>query len=110
VEHTPNKFTYLVYIFKNNPSELFRLFNIGLTTAKFRYIKRCIGKGTTVEPETKIIHSANVHIGNNCLLKEAVYIRAGTEGKIIIKDRAAINSFCRIYGHRAWHDHYDHRP
>lgn len=97
--HTPNKFAYLIQILKTNPSELLRLFSIGLTTAKFRYIKRCVGQGTTVEPETKIINSANVQIGNNCLLKEAIYIRAGTEGRVIIKDRVAINSFCRIYGH-----------
>lgn len=97
--HAPGKLTYLTYMLKNNPSELIRLVSIALTTAKFRFVKRCVGKGTTVEPGTKIIHSANVQIGNNCLLKEAIYIRAGMEGKIIIKDRAAINSFCKIYGH-----------
>jgi acetyltransferase-like isoleucine patch superfamily enzyme len=97
--HTPHKLTYLIHIIKSNPSELLRLLSIGLTTAKFRYVKRCVGKGTTVEPGTKIIHSANVRVGNDCLLKEATYIRAGTEGKMTIKDRVAINSFCRIYGH-----------
>ena len=94
-----NKLKYFVHVLTKNPSELFRLLNIGLTTAKYRYLKRCVGRGTIVEPRTEIINSANVRIGNNCLLKDAVYIRAGTEGKIIIGDRAAINSFCRIFGH-----------
>lgn len=124
--HTPRKVTYLAYILKNNPAELLRLLSIGLTTAKFRYLKRCVGKGTTVEPGTKIINSANVQIGRDCLLKEAIYIRAGTEGRVIIRDRAAINSFCKIYGHGSVeigedtqigpgtlitttdHDYYDH--
>lgn len=75
------------------------MLRIGLTTAKYRYLKRCIRKGTIVEPQTQIINSSNVQIGNHCLLKEGVYIRAGTEGKIAIGDRAALNSFCRLFGH-----------
>lgn len=97
--HTPKKLNYLLQTLRRNPSEVLRLLSVGLTTAKFRYVKRCVGPGTTVEPQTKIINSANVRIGQGCLLKEAVYIRAGLEGRVIIKDRAAINSFCRIYGH-----------
>jgi acetyltransferase-like isoleucine patch superfamily enzyme len=124
--HTPHKLTYLLYILRHNPSELFRLLHIWLTTAKFRYFKRCVGKGTTVEPRTRIINSANVQVGNDCLLKEAIYIRAGTDGSVIIKDRAALNSLCRLYGHGSIeigedtqlgpgtlvtttdHDYYDH--
>lgn len=97
--HTPNKKAYLIHILKTNPSELLRLVMVGLTTAKFRYLKRCVGRGTAVEPGTKIINSANVHIGRDCLLKEAVYLRAGHEGQITIGDRAALNAFCRIFGH-----------
>jgi acetyltransferase-like isoleucine patch superfamily enzyme len=93
------KLKYFVHVLTRNPSELLRLLDIGLTTAKYRYLKRCVGKGTIVEPGTQIINSANVHIGNNCLLKEAIYIRAGTEGSIVIGDRAAINGFCRFFGH-----------
>jgi acetyltransferase-like isoleucine patch superfamily enzyme len=96
---TPKKLTYLTEIIKTNPSEIFRLLSVALTTLKFRYLKGCVGSGTTVEPQTKIINSANVRIGRGCLLKEAIYIRAGTMGKVIIKDRAALNSFCKIYGH-----------
>jgi acetyltransferase-like isoleucine patch superfamily enzyme len=97
--YTLDKYKYLVQVIKNNPSELFRLFSVGLTTAKYRYFKRCVGKETVVEPGIQIINSANVRIGNKCLLKDSIYIRAGTEGKVIIGDRVAINSFCRIFGH-----------
>jgi acetyltransferase-like isoleucine patch superfamily enzyme len=94
-----NKLMYFIHILTKNPWDLFRLFNVGITTIKFRYLIRCVGKGTIVEPNLRIINSANVLIGNHCLLKENIYLRAGTEGKVVIKDRAAINSFCQIYGH-----------
>jgi acetyltransferase-like isoleucine patch superfamily enzyme len=97
--YTLNKFTYLVHVIKTNPSELYRLLRIGLTTAKYRYVKRCVGKGTLVGVRTEIINSANVRIGAECLLQDAIYIRAGTEGRITIGDRAALNSFCRLFGH-----------
>jgi UDP-2-acetamido-3-amino-2,3-dideoxy-glucuronate N-acetyltransferase len=97
--YTLNKLAYFVSVVKSNPSELLRLFRIGLTTAKFRYVKRCVGKGTVVGTRTEIINSANVHIGNGCLLQDAIYIRAGTDGRITIGDRVAINSFCRLFGH-----------
>jgi acetyltransferase-like isoleucine patch superfamily enzyme len=96
---TLNKTRYFTHIARNNPTELLRFLRIGWTTAKFRYLKRCAGRGTIVEPGTQVINSANVHIGAGCLLKEAVYIRAGTEGQIEIGDRAALNAFCRIFGH-----------
>ena len=97
--YTLHKYTYFGKVIKNNPLELFRLLRIGLTTGKYRYLKRCVGKGTIVGSGTEIINSANVHIGNGCLLQDGVYIRAGTEGKIIIGDRVAINSFARLFGH-----------
>jgi acetyltransferase-like isoleucine patch superfamily enzyme len=97
--YTLDKAAYFVSIVKTNPSELLRLFRIGLTTAKFRYVKRCVGKGTVVGTRTEIINSANVHIGRGCLLQDAIYIRAGTNGRITIGDRVAINSFCRLFGH-----------
>ncbi len=90
---------YLGHILRSNPSELFRLLSIGLTTAKFRYVKRCVGRSTIVGTRTEIVNSANVRIGERCLLQDAVYIRAGAEGRVTIGDRAAINSFCRIFGH-----------
>jgi acetyltransferase-like isoleucine patch superfamily enzyme len=72
---------------------------MALITTKFRYLKRCVGKGTIVGCHTEIVNSANVRIGNRCLLQDAIYIRAGTEGKITIGNRVAINSFCRLFGH-----------
>jgi acetyltransferase-like isoleucine patch superfamily enzyme len=97
--YTLNKCTYLLDVIKTNPSELFRLFRTGLTTVKYRYIKRCVGKGTIVGTRTEIINSANVSIGKDCLLQDAIYIRAGTTGRVTIGDRAALNSFCRLFGH-----------
>jgi acetyltransferase-like isoleucine patch superfamily enzyme len=97
--YTLDKVAYLTRVIRTNPSELWRLLRIGLTTAKYRYVKRCVGKGTIVGMRTEIINSANVRIGNGCLLQDAIYIRAGTEGSITIKDRAALNSFCRLFGH-----------
>jgi acetyltransferase-like isoleucine patch superfamily enzyme len=94
-----DKFAYFTRIVKHNPSELFRLLRIGLTTIKYRYLRRCVGKGTVVGLRTEIINSANVHIGNHCLLQDGIYIRAGIEGNITIGPRAAINSFCRFFGH-----------
>jgi acetyltransferase-like isoleucine patch superfamily enzyme len=94
-----HKFHYFLHTLTQDPSELLRLFSIGVTTVNFRYLKRCVGKGTIVEPQTKVINAANVLIGKNCLLKEAVYIRAGTQGRVILGDRVAINGFCKIYGH-----------
>ncbi len=40
-----------------------------------------------------------MHIGQRCLLQDAVYIRAGTEGSVTLGDRCALNSFTRLFGH-----------
>ena len=82
-----------------NPSELPHLIGVGLSTFTFRYVRRCVGRGTVVGRHTVIVNSANVQIGKNCLLQDGVYIRAGTDGRITIKDGVAINSFCRLFGH-----------
>jgi acetyltransferase-like isoleucine patch superfamily enzyme len=94
-----HKLHYLRHVLTKEPAELWRLLTVAITTAIFRYVKRCVGKGTIVEPQTKIINAANVVIGQHCLLKEAVYIRAGVQGQVTLKDRVAINGFCKIYGH-----------
>jgi acetyltransferase-like isoleucine patch superfamily enzyme len=94
-----NRSKYLSRILKTNPFELWRILMIALTTAKYRYLLRCIGKGTVVGVRTEIVNSNNVKIGKDCLLQDAVYLRAGTEGKITLGDRAAINSFARLFGH-----------
>ena len=94
-----DKFGYFVSVLRNNPSELFRLVRIGLNTARYRYVSRCAGQGTVFGTGTQIINSANVRIGKKCLFLDSVYIRAGTQGKVMIADRVAINSFCRFFGH-----------
>ena len=63
----PNKLKYIVELLKSNPSEIFRLAAVGYPTAKFRYLIRCTGKDTVVEPGTKMINSANINIGDGCV-------------------------------------------
>jgi acetyltransferase-like isoleucine patch superfamily enzyme len=97
--YTLDKAGYLLKVIRSDPFELLRLFSIGLNTARYRYLQRCVGKGTVVGRHTEIINASRVKIGRGCLLQDAIYLRAGTEGKIVIGDRAALNSFCRIFGH-----------
>jgi acetyltransferase-like isoleucine patch superfamily enzyme len=93
------KTDYLLKILKSNPSEILRVLHVGLTTIKYRYVKRCVGKGSIVGRWTEIVNSANVQIGENCLFQDGVYMRAGNQGYIIIHDRAALNSFSKLFGH-----------
>jgi len=97
--YTLDKAGYFLRILTRNPSELWRLFRIGVTTARLRYLARCVGPGSVVGVGTKVVNSANVRMGARVLLQDYVYIRAGAEGRVIIADRVAINSFCRIFGH-----------
>lgn len=94
-----DKIGYFLRVLKGDPGELLRVARIAWTTAKFRYLKRCVGAGSVIGAATQIVNSGNVRIGRNCLLQDAVYIRAGTQGRVVIADRAAINSFCRFFGH-----------
>lgn len=79
--------------------ELLHLVATGLTTFKFRYLVRCVGKGTVVCPGTRIRNKSNVRIGRGCLLQDCVYIRAGTAGSIVLGDEAALNTRCSLFGH-----------
>jgi acetyltransferase-like isoleucine patch superfamily enzyme len=97
--YTLDKAGYFLRILARNPSELWRIFRIGLTTARFRYLSRCVGPGSVVGVGTEVVNSANVRMGARVLLQDYVYIRAGAEGRVTIADRVAINSFCRIFGH-----------
>jgi len=94
-----DKAAYLARVARRNPAELWRVARLALTTAKFRFVKRCVGPGSVVGIGTSIVNSANVRIGRGVLLQDWVYIRAGPEGRVTIGDRAAINSFVRIFGH-----------
>jgi acetyltransferase-like isoleucine patch superfamily enzyme len=94
-----NKFDYFWKTLRTNPAELLRLLHVGLTTANYRYIKRCIGKGCVVGRWVQIVNSANVRIGDHCLFQDGVYMRAGNQGYITIHDRAALNSFSKLFGH-----------
>jgi acetyltransferase-like isoleucine patch superfamily enzyme len=82
-----------------NPIELIRFFKVAMTTAKYRYLVHCIGKGTVVGVGTEIINAVNVHIGEHCLLQDHIYMRAGNQGLITLGDRVAINSFAKLFGH-----------
>lgn len=90
---------YLARIATRNPLELWRVVRIALISAKYRYLVRCAGPGCVLGVGTEIVNSANVRLGRGVLLQDHVYIRAGAEGSVRIGDRAAINSFCRIFGH-----------
>lgn len=90
---------YLHAVLQHNPLELLNLFRTFFTTLKFGYLMRCIGKGTIVREKTRMINSANIKIGKGCLIRDSVYLRAGTKGKIVIGDGCGLNSFCRLFGH-----------
>jgi len=97
--HLPNRLGYFLKFVRQNPSELMRLFRIGLNTYYFRFIKRCTGKGTVIGVSPRFVNTANITIGQGCLLQDSIYIRAGVDGSIRIGDRAALNSFCKLFGH-----------
>ncbi|HEX5419775.1 MAG TPA: acyltransferase [Gammaproteobacteria bacterium] len=82
-----------------DPFEIFRLAGIVWCTLKFRYLRRCAGPGSVFGTRNRIINAANVQIGRGCLFQDSIYIRAGSTGSVRIGDRAAINSFCQLYGH-----------
>jgi acetyltransferase-like isoleucine patch superfamily enzyme len=94
-----NRHAYLVRVLQRNPLELWRLLRVALVTFKYRYLLRCAGPGSVLGVGTEIVNSANVRLGRDVLFQDHVYVRAGTDGCVRIGDRAAINSFCRIFGH-----------
>lgn len=90
---------YLSEVLKHNQSELLNLFRAAVTTLKFRFIKKCVGSGTIVREKTRMINSANIRFGQGCLVRDSVYLRAGTRGRILIGNGCGLNSFCRLFGH-----------
>ena len=82
-----------------SPLEVVRLLHVALTTWYFRYVRRVVGKGTIVGRWVRIVNAANVKIGEHCLFQDGVYMRAGNQGYIHIADRAALNSFNKLFGH-----------
>ena len=93
------KFDYVGKLLRSNPLELLRILHVGWSTCKYRYIKRCVGKGTIVGRWVEIVNSSNVEIGEQCLFQDSVYMRAGNQGWIKIGDRAALNSFTKLFAH-----------
>jgi acetyltransferase-like isoleucine patch superfamily enzyme len=93
------KIDYIKKVLKSDPFDLLRVAHVGLTTFHYRFIRRCVGKGTIVSRWVQIVNPANVHIGEHCLFQDGVYMRAGNQGYITIGDRAAINSFSKLFGH-----------
>lgn len=94
-----DKSWYLGRVLLRDPGELLNLARYAWATFRYRYLRRCVGKGTVVGPHTRMINCANIRFGERCLLQDMVYIRAGAEGRVEVGDRVAINSFCRIFGH-----------
>lgn len=91
--------SYILTTLRKNPSELTDILASAWTTFKFRFLKRCIGKKTIVRNKTMIRNSANVRIGDHCILQDFIYIRAGDRGRVTIGNHCMINSFCRFFGH-----------
>jgi acetyltransferase-like isoleucine patch superfamily enzyme len=99
MDHLPHKARYLLQTALGNPFELLRLTRVAWTSFRYRWMHRCVGPNTVVGEGTVMINGANIEIGSDCLLKDRVYLRAGLEGKILIDDYAALNSFVQMYGH-----------
>ena len=83
----------------SEPLEAPRLLRTALATWYFRFVRRIAGSGSIFGTHNRVINGRNVRIGNDCLFKDAIYLRAGLTGRIDIGDRVAINSFCQFYGH-----------
>ena len=99
VELRSEKFQYILQISRSNPSELLRLGRVGIASFCYRYLHRCTGKNTVVGERTVMINSANIHIGDDCLIQDRVYFRAGVDGHIRIGNGVAVNSHVQMYGH-----------
>jgi len=94
-----DKADYVLTVLRTNPGELLDILASALTTLKFRFIKRCTGRRTIVRKKTQILNYANVKIGQDCILQDFVYIRAGAHGSVVLGDACMVNSFCRFFGH-----------
>ena len=93
------KSSYIATLLRQNPLEIFRVLQVAWTTAKYRYLLRCIGPGTIVGRWVEIVNTGNVKIGAHCLFQDNVYMRAGNQGWIRIADRAALNSYSKLFAH-----------
>ena len=87
------KMEYFQAVLKHDRMELLSLARTLVATAYYRYVRRCIGRGTIVREGSKLFNCANIKIGNGCLLQGSVYLRAGVEGSIILGNGCALNSF-----------------
>ena len=94
-----NKKAYLLKTLKSNPLELFPVLSTAFKTFQYRYLIRCVGQKTIVGKGTEIFNFSNVKIGSHCLIQDHVYIRAGLDGKVLVGDYCAINSFAKLFGH-----------
>lgn len=103
MNHLPHKARYLLRAALSNPYELIRIAKVAWTSFSYRWIRRCVGRGTVVGEGTVMVNSANIAIGSNCLLQDRVYLRAGIDGHIVLDEGAALNSFVQMYGHGGIH-------
>lgn len=94
-----DKRSYIFTVLKTSPGELPEILESALTTFKYRFIKRCLGKNTVVRAKTRIINHINVRIGEGCIFQDSVYIRAGARGSVVFGTGCMVNSFCRFFGH-----------
>lgn len=99
VQEHIKKHQRLKALLRSSPLEWIPIALTGIATFKYRYIYRCVGKNTIVGYRTTIANFSNVRIGDNCLIQDHVYLRAGQAGSIRLADYCAINSFAKLFGH-----------
>jgi len=94
-----NAFRYLLTAIRKDPLEILDIAGGVWTTVKYRYIRRCAGRGVILRSRTTIINCRNVAIGAGSIFQDHVYIRAGADGSVRFGPRCMVNSFCRFFGH-----------
>ena len=104
--HELNKSRYLSRILRTDPGELWHIASHALATLRFRYLKRCVGRGTVVEegatirntivwPNGRIAQAAVLDgpiLGRNCHIGRNVTLSS----EAVIGDRTAITDYTRL--------------
>jgi len=84
---------------RQHPLEWISLARTALSTLKYRYLCACAAKGSIIGFNTQIVNFSRVKIGRHALVQDNVYMRAGSNGSIVLGSHVAINSFAKLFGH-----------
>lgn len=90
---------YLKKLLSKNPLAMLGYGFTIISTLKYRWIFKCVGRKTVVGFNTVLNHPSNIQIGSHCLILDNVYVRTGMDGYIKIGNHCAINSFAKIFAH-----------